>query len=101
MARRGADSARLVSMIFLFIICYYGAEHYLRSRDRPWQAYPITIVSGAYVGYALGSAMGRSPVLYGRRIQFSSSAEEMTDEPEEVISAEAKALEADVAQAGL
>lgn len=39
-------------------------------RDRPWQAYPITIISGAYIGYALGSALGHTPLLYGRRIQF-------------------------------
>ena len=42
-------------------------------RDRPWQAYPITIVTGAYIGYALGCAVGRTPLLYGKRIQFEAS----------------------------
>ncbi|KAI1910999.1 Glycosylphosphatidylinositol (GPI) anchor assembly protein [Ophidiomyces ophidiicola] len=40
--------------------------------DRPWQAYPITIVTGAYIGYALGSLLGRTPLLFGKRIQFDS-----------------------------
>lgn len=38
--------------------------------DRPWQAFPITIVTGAYIGYALGSLLGRSSLLYGKRIEF-------------------------------
>ena len=40
-------------------------------RDRPWQAFPITILVGAYIGYALGSLMSRAPWLYGKRIQFA------------------------------
>lgn len=39
-------------------------------RDRPWQAYPITILTGAYIGYAIGQLIGRSPLLYGKRIEF-------------------------------
>ena len=39
-------------------------------RDRPWQAYPITILTGAYIGYAVGSLICRSSWLYGKRIQF-------------------------------
>ncbi|EEA27324.1 Glycosylphosphatidylinositol (GPI) anchor assembly protein [Talaromyces marneffei ATCC 18224] len=38
--------------------------------DRPWQAYPITILTGAYIGFAVGQLVGRSPLLYGKRIQF-------------------------------
>ncbi|TQB73810.1 Glycosylphosphatidylinositol (GPI) anchor assembly protein [Monascus purpureus] len=38
--------------------------------DRPWQAFPITIVTGAYIGYALGSFLGRSSLVYGKRIEF-------------------------------
>lgn len=38
-------------------------------RDRPWQAYPITLLTGAYVGFVLGSVLGRS-VLFGKRVRF-------------------------------
>ncbi|PYH89504.1 PIG-F-domain-containing protein [Aspergillus ellipticus CBS 707.79] len=37
--------------------------------DRPWQAYPITILTGAYIGWAVGMALGRT-LLYGKRIRF-------------------------------
>ncbi|OKL63412.1 Glycosylphosphatidylinositol anchor biosynthesis protein 11 [Talaromyces atroroseus] len=39
--------------------------------DRPWQAYPITILTGAYLGYALGQLIGRTPLLYGKRVEFA------------------------------
>ncbi|KAF3405287.1 Glycosylphosphatidylinositol anchor biosynthesis protein 11 [Talaromyces pinophilus] len=38
--------------------------------DRPWQAYPITILTGAYIGFAAGQLIGRSPLLYGKRVEF-------------------------------
>lgn len=47
------------------------------SRDRPWQAFPITILTGAYIGYAVGSLLSRTPLLFGKRIQFQA---EETDE---------------------
>ncbi|EAS34847.3 glycosylphosphatidylinositol anchor biosynthesis protein 11 [Coccidioides immitis RS] len=47
--------------------------------DRPWQAYPITIATGAYLGYALGSSMGRTPLFYGKRIQFADEEEDDED----------------------
>ncbi|RMJ24508.1 biosynthesis protein [Aspergillus sp. HF37] len=40
--------------------------------DRPWQAYPVTIVAGAYLGFAVGSVVGRSRWVYGKRIEFSA-----------------------------
>jgi phosphatidylinositol glycan class F len=40
-------------------------------RDRPWQAFPITILTGAYIGYAVGSLVSRTPLLYGKRIEFA------------------------------
>ncbi|KAK2807243.1 hypothetical protein FQN50_005530 [Emmonsiellopsis sp. PD_5] len=40
--------------------------------DRPWQAYPITIITGAYIGYVVGCIAGRTPLLYGKRIQFAA-----------------------------
>ncbi|KAL5355266.1 GPI biosynthesis protein Pig-F [Aspergillus floccosus] len=35
--------------------------------DRPWQAFPITILTGAYVGHCVGSFLGRT-VLFGKRL---------------------------------
>lgn len=49
------------------------------SRDRPWQAFPITILTGAYIGYAVGSLLSRTPLLFGKRIQFQP---EETDDSE-------------------
>ncbi|WEW57346.1 Glycosylphosphatidylinositol (GPI) anchor assembly protein [Emydomyces testavorans] len=56
--------------------------------DRPWQAYPITIVTGAYMGYAVGSSMGRTPLFYGKRIQFTAEAEDDEDESRDIMEAE-------------
>lgn len=50
--------------------------HITMIRDRPWQAYPITILTGAYLGYAVGSLVARTPLLYGKKIEFTSTAEE-------------------------
>lgn len=61
-----------------FSILSYLMSHVLtETRDCPWQAFPITIVTGAYIGYAVGTFLGRSPFLYGKRIQFDS------EEPED------------------
>ncbi|KAL4991893.1 GPI biosynthesis protein family Pig-F-domain-containing protein [Aspergillus falconensis] len=43
--------------------------------DRPWQAYPITILTGAYVGYALGMLLGRVKGVFGKRIEFAPAPE--------------------------
>lgn len=45
------------------------------NRDRPWQEYPITILTGAYIGFAVGSLIARTPLLFGKRIEFTSSSE--------------------------
>ncbi|KAL3425802.1 gpi-anchor biosynthesis protein (pig-f) [Phlyctema vagabunda] len=37
--------------------------------DREWQKWPVTIVTGAYAGYALGKLVGGS-LLKGKRIEF-------------------------------
>lgn len=50
-------------------------------RDRPWQAFPITILAGAYIGYAMGSLLSRTPFLFCKRIQF---------QPEEIDETEKK-----------
>ncbi|KAJ9254694.1 hypothetical protein DTO207G8_3540 [Paecilomyces variotii] len=44
--------------------------------DRPWQAYPITILTGAYIGFAVGSLISRTPLLYGKRLSFTAPEEE-------------------------
>jgi phosphatidylinositol glycan class F len=38
-------------------------------RDRDWQTWPITIVAGAYAGYAAGKPAG-GYLLRGKRIRF-------------------------------
>ncbi|KAJ5526529.1 Glycosylphosphatidylinositol anchor biosynthesis protein 11 [Penicillium frequentans] len=55
---------------------WFGAVPIPLDWDRPWQAFPITILVGAYIGYALGTLLSRTPLLYGKRIQFSSESEE-------------------------
>lgn len=46
-------------------------------RDRPWQAWPITILTGAYIGYCVGGFVGRCPGVFGKRIVFEP---EVTEE---------------------
>ncbi|KAJ5807923.1 hypothetical protein N7474_009192 [Penicillium riverlandense] len=50
---------------------WFGAIPIPLDWDRPWQAFPITILVGAYIGHAVGSLVSRSPLLYGKRIQFA------------------------------
>ncbi|KAJ5086151.1 Glycosylphosphatidylinositol anchor biosynthesis protein 11 [Penicillium argentinense] len=58
---------------------WFGAIPIPLDWDRPWQAFPITILAGAYIGSAVGSLISRTPFLYGKRIQF---APEEADEDE-------------------
>ncbi|KAJ6095136.1 hypothetical protein N7467_002649 [Penicillium canescens] len=51
---------------------WFGAIPIPLDWDRPWQAFPITILVGAYIGYALGSLLSRTPLLYGKRVQFTA-----------------------------
>jgi phosphatidylinositol glycan class F len=46
------------------------------SRDRPWQAFPITILTGAYIGFAVGSVVCRSSWLFGKWLEFMPPPEE-------------------------
>lgn len=39
------------------------------ARDREWQKWPITIVTGAYIGYVVGRFAG-GYLLRGKRIEF-------------------------------
>ncbi|KAI9742308.1 MAG: Glycosylphosphatidylinositol (GPI) anchor assembly protein [Claussenomyces sp. TS43310] len=38
--------------------------------DREWQRWPVTVVTGLYVGYVLGKGLGGSSLLRGKRIEF-------------------------------
>lgn len=65
------STGKLHRAVILELIADCG--HY---RDRPWQAFPITILVGAYIGYAVGSLVARTPLLYGKRIQFTPEEDE-------------------------
>lgn len=52
-----------------FIGAWLGAVPIPLDWDREWQAWPITIVTGAYLGYGLGKVIG-GWVLRGRRVEF-------------------------------
>lgn len=45
----------------------FGADDY---RDRDWQKWPVTIVTGAYLGWALGKLAGGT-ILRGRVIDLT------------------------------
>ncbi|CAI7594762.1 unnamed protein product [Penicillium glandicola] len=51
---------------------WFGAIPIPLDWDRPWQAFPITILAGAYIGYAVGSLLSRTPLVYGKRVKFTS-----------------------------
>lgn len=40
------------------------------NRDREWQKWPITILAGAYMGYAVGKLVGGT-VLKGSKIKIA------------------------------
>ncbi|KAB8237475.1 PIG-F family protein [Aspergillus alliaceus] len=48
---------------------WFGAVPIPLDWDRPWQAFPITVLVGAYIGYVVGSGLGRT-VLFGRRLKI-------------------------------
>ncbi|KAF7585844.1 Glycosylphosphatidylinositol (GPI) anchor assembly protein [Aspergillus hancockii] len=48
---------------------WFGAVPIPLDWDRPWQAFPITILVGAYLGYAVGVCLGRT-VLFGWRLKL-------------------------------
>ena len=41
------------------------------SRDREWQKWPVTIVTGAYIGYAIGKLLGGT-LLKGKKVLFDA-----------------------------
>ncbi|KAF9887727.1 Glycosylphosphatidylinositol (GPI) anchor assembly protein [Aspergillus nanangensis] len=59
---------------------WFGAVPIPLDWDRPWQAYPITILIGAYIGYFVGSFVGRSSCVFGKRIVIDANEGENKDE---------------------
>lgn len=58
------------------LLCYFpttltcpSPPVFLHGRDREWQKWPITIVTGAYLGYVVGTFAGEY-LLRGKRIKF-------------------------------
>ncbi|PKX97996.1 PIG-F family protein [Aspergillus novofumigatus IBT 16806] len=49
---------------------WFGAVPIPLDWDRPWQAFPITILTGAYIGFAVGSVVSRSSWLFGKWLEF-------------------------------
>ncbi|CZR53100.1 related to GPI-anchor biosynthesis protein PIG-F [Phialocephala subalpina] len=52
-----------------FIGAWLGAVPIPLDWDREWQAWPITVVTGAYLGYGVGKVVG-GWVLKGKRVEF-------------------------------
>jgi phosphatidylinositol glycan class F len=38
--------------------------------DREWQKWPVTIVTGCYLGYVVGKTLGGWSLVRGRRMDF-------------------------------
>ena len=47
----------------------YDGTRLTDNRDREWQKWPVTIVTGAYIGYAVGKLLGGT-LLKGKKIMF-------------------------------
>lgn len=47
----------------------FEVERLIMYRDREWQKWPVTIVTGAYIGYAVGKLLGGT-LLKGKKIMF-------------------------------
>ncbi|KAF7159037.1 hypothetical protein CNMCM5623_004270 [Aspergillus felis] len=62
---------------------WFGAVPIPLDWDRPWQAFPITILTGAYIGFALGSVVCRSSWLFGKWLEFKPEQDEVSDKKTE------------------
>ena len=59
---------------------WIGAVPMALDWDRDWQAWPVTVLTGAYLGWALGRVLTADLKLgIGRRIDMSVSNEEQND----------------------
>jgi phosphatidylinositol glycan class F len=52
-----------------FLGAWLGAVPIPLDWDREWQKWPVTIVTGAYLGYVVGKLVG-GKLLKGKRIEF-------------------------------
>lgn len=68
--------------LILSFVCFWSLGVADCARDRPWQAYPITILTGAYIGYALGMLLGQVKGLHGKRVEFAPAPEVVDAEQE-------------------
>ncbi|KAF7616833.1 putative GPI-anchor biosynthesis protein [Aspergillus flavus] len=67
-ARRPADAV-WGAALGTCVGAWFGAVPIPLDWDRPWQAFPITILVGAYIGYSVGFGLGRT-VLFGKRLKI-------------------------------
>ncbi|KAL4884236.1 GPI biosynthesis protein family Pig-F-domain-containing protein [Aspergillus karnatakaensis] len=58
---------------------WFGAVPIPLDWDRPWQAYPITILTGAYLGFAIGMLLGQVKGVFGKRVSFAPGPEELEE----------------------
>ncbi|KAL3476910.1 GPI biosynthesis protein family Pig-F-domain-containing protein [Aspergillus californicus] len=58
--------------------------------DRPWQAYPITILTGAYIGFCVGVLGGRVTGVFGKRVEFTDALDEQSEQGQESEQADVK-----------
>lgn len=65
----GPSQSLLIGELRSLIQCQANAN--CSYRDRPWQAFPITILTGAYIGYAVGTFVARTQLVFGKRVRFS------------------------------
>ncbi|KAI9858464.1 MAG: Glycosylphosphatidylinositol (GPI) anchor assembly protein [Vezdaea acicularis] len=72
--RRIAGAALPLDEVFgatlgTFIGCWLGAVPIPLDWDRDWQAWPVTIITGGYLGYVVGKLAGEY-VFKGKRVEF-------------------------------
>jgi len=58
------ENSLLLQMQFCCLGCWCGAFPIPLDWDRPWQAWPISCVYGALLGYAVGSCVAFAHVCY-------------------------------------
>ena len=69
MVRCSANSPRLVRIFHSNQMRWEEKSKLTESRDREWQKWPVTIVTGAYLGCAAGKVVGKY-LVRGNRISF-------------------------------
>lgn len=62
-------SARLFRGSVDYLLLFLGKEANSVRRDREWQKWPVTIVTGAYIGFVVGKTLG-GLLFKGAKIKF-------------------------------